>query len=738
MSPHRASPLHQIAAALALMAGCGGASATRPPAAPAVAQDPPPSPDFEPHTIRAVMAQAADRHLPAPGAIVPPVKSPVDTERAVFLAGLTALAELTDDVRYLGYLQATGQAAGWRPGAPAGEGELPALSQTFLALYLRDGDRRMIEPLLALIDGGADPPAAARTAPGSRPWPNPDALFITAPALALAATATSDLRHLATMDQRWWKTADALFDRDAHLFDSGSDPQPALFTSRDNGLALAALVRVLENLPDDHQARPRYQALLADAARALAAAGTPAGRWPARWPAAAPALAAAAAAAPAVAANFVGDALISYALAWGVNHEVLDRAVFAPLVQRAWTALVGASRAPLATREHTGALLLAGSEVFRLALFEDSRATALVVTNPLAEPRASETVEIAWPALASTLGAAPGDPLVVVDARSGRLLPAQLYDGDGDGAHEVLLASLSFLASDARRLVVRRLARPFRAPRLAARAYGRFVPESMDDFAWENDRVAFRVYGPALAASRQSSGIDVWAKRVRRPVIDEWYRGRDYHRDHGDGLDFYRVGPTRGCGGIGWWDGQNLHTSRTFRRSRLLAPGPVRVAFEVTYDPWGPPGQQVVERKRISLDLGQSLSRVEVRFSPVAGPVRRLPVAVGIVQRGEGTVARDVPTTWFSYVEPPQGDSGQIGCGVVIDAGAARFVDTNQHFLLVTDHPSDRRFLYYAGAYWSKAPDFREPDEWSLYLAAFARRSGAPVSQRPAEPVAAR
>ena len=55
------------------------------------------------------------------------------------------------------------------------------------------------------------------------------------------------------------------------------------------------------------------------------------------------------------------------------------------------------------------------------------------------------------------------------------------------------------------------------------RAYARLVPERKDDLAWENDKVAFRVYGPALRSGPEDSGIDVWCKRVARPVIDKWY-----------------------------------------------------------------------------------------------------------------------------------------------------------------------------------------------------------------------
>ena len=80
----------------------------------------------------------------------------------------------------------------------------------------------------------------------------------------------------------------------------------------------------------------------------------------------------------------------------------------------------------------------------------------------------------------------------------------------------------------------------------------RFVPERSDDFAWENDKIAFRAYGPALHASGENSGIDCWLKRVDYPIINKWYKenaeGKSYHKDHGEGYDPYKVGASRGCG----------------------------------------------------------------------------------------------------------------------------------------------------------------------------------------------
>ncbi|MBV5342917.1 DUF4861 family protein, partial [bacterium] len=38
--------------------------------------------------------------------------------------------------------------------------------------------------------------------------------------------------------------------------------------------------------------------------------------------------------------------------------------------------------------------------------------------------------------------------------------------------------------------------------------HARFVPERKDDFAWENDLAAYRMYGPALANEKPSNGVD--------------------------------------------------------------------------------------------------------------------------------------------------------------------------------------------------------------------------------------
>ena len=119
------------------------------------------------------------------------------------------------------------------------------------------------------------------------------------------------------------------------------------------------------------------------------------------------------------------------------------------------------------------------------------------------------------------------------------------------------------------------------------RAYGRFVRERFDDFAWENDRIAHRTYGKALITWKgeplTSSSIDIWSKRTEKLIINDWYMIDNYHADHGDGVDVYSAGPTRGCGGNGIWSNGQLFIPTNFRLAsarKWLKPG---LSTAVTY-----------------------------------------------------------------------------------------------------------------------------------------------------------
>lgn len=117
----------------------------------------------------------------------------------------------------------------------------------------------------------------------------------------------------------------------------------------------------------------------------------------------------------------------------------------------------------------------------------------------------------------------------------------------------------------------------------------RHVPERLDDIAWENDRIAFRMYGPELwkdVKKRCGSGVDVRVKKVRYPIINKWYKRKNYHKDEGEGADFYKVGPTRGCGGLGIWRDGKLYVSGHWATHRIITGGGNKLEFELTFAPW--------------------------------------------------------------------------------------------------------------------------------------------------------
>jgi predicted nuclease of restriction endonuclease-like (RecB) superfamily len=73
--------------------------------------------------------------------------------------------------------------------------------------------------------------------------------------------------------------------------------------------------------------------------------------------------------------------------------------------------------------------------------------------------------------------------------------------------------------------------------KFVSKTYSRYVPERKDDFAWENDKIAFRMYGKAPEGTKENAyGTDVWVKRTDKLIINERYKRAEYHIDHGDGI----------------------------------------------------------------------------------------------------------------------------------------------------------------------------------------------------------
>jgi unsaturated rhamnogalacturonyl hydrolase len=353
----------------------------------------------------------------------------------------------------------------------------------------------------------------------------------------------------------------------------------------------------------------------------------------------------------------------------------------------------------------------------------------LRVRNALDAVRPSETVEVAASALAGRVEAADLSRLAVTDGRSGHEVLSQAVDEDGDGASDRLVFQADFAPGEAREFRLER-AETRKAGREDYRVYGRFVRERQDDFAWENDRVAFRIYGPALETFAKepltSSTVDAWCKRTRRLVLNDWYLVDDYHRDHGEGGDFYSAGRSRGCGGSGLMVDGALAVSKNFRSSRVLASGPLRVVFEVSYPEWETPGLKVTEVKRVTLDAGSHFNRFESLYTTDgdvtwAAGIREAKGVVPRVDRERGVVR-----TWEHLTN--YGDNGWLGCGLVVEPAA--IVDVREEAgnqLVVARTPKGRPATWHAGSGWDRGGDFPDVAAWDRYLDAFAARLRSPL-----------
>lgn len=266
-------------------------------------------------------------------------------------------------------------------------------------------------------------------------------------------------------------------------------------------------------------------------------------------------------------------------------------------------------------------------------------------------------------------------------------------------------------------------------------ACGAFYPERKDDLAWENDRGAYRAYGPALQASgEQAYGYDIWTKSVPQPVVRRRYTeaftlDKNFHEDHGDGMDVYTVGPTLGGGTAALIDSTgSIVYPACFAKYEILDNGPLRFTARLEYDGG--------ETRVISLDAGEYLNRTEVCMpAPQADTI-----AAGIVihrQNPDGYILSP-DAKYMAYADltdNTDNDNGVIYVGVVAPDATAMAMDSLAeprgdaigHILAKSAYRNGESYIYYWGSGWSKGfmPDWQT---WQQYLAEFSARKEHPLT----------
>jgi len=340
-------------------------------------------------SVLALMERAADWQLAHMDNAAPGERKADGWIKGAFYTGVMALARDSASPRFHDAMLKMADGNQWQPARRPYHADDHVVSQTYLDLYLQQREPRMLAPtkerfdwILAhrattslLFDRKTNPQNQER-------WSWCDALFMSPPAWVRLWKATGDQRYLDFVVEEWWVTSDYLYDQEEHLyfrdstlFEKREANGKKIFWSRGNGWVMGGLVRLLELLPADHAARPRFVQQFREMADKIITVHQADGFWrasllaPEHYPR----------------QETSGTGFYTYALAWGINQGLLDRAKFEPSVRRAWAALARCVNAdgklthvqPVGFTPVTfdsestepfgvGAFLLAGSEVRRL------------------------------------------------------------------------------------------------------------------------------------------------------------------------------------------------------------------------------------------------------------------------------------------------------------------------------------------------------------------------------------
>ncbi len=309
-----------------------------------------------------------------------------------------------------------------------------------------------------------------------------------------------------------------------------------------------------------------------------------------------------------------------------------------------------------------------------------------------------------------------------------------------------------------------------------------------DDIAWENDRCAYRVYGPALQRTGERSfGTDIWAKNTPDTVVYERYvmdkQGNvdgdkvdekvkseerrmknlsgaaleaqkakikalkaesyeidvttSFHLDHGNGLDPYRVGATLGLGAPCLMIGNQQFLPYCYKTYKILDNGPLRFTVELTYNPSTIGDMQnVVEHRIISLDKGSNFNKMTVWYEGLTHPTD---FATGFPIHEEDTETKTFAKDYVSYADPTDNievNNSQVFVGVLFPNG----IDNTYYQLFDKKHDgatghalglkrglkNAEKYSYYFGAAWSKY-DVRSYTEWQIRIKEFLEALKTPL-----------
>ena len=608
--------------------------------------------------------------------------------------------------------------------------------QTYLDMYRMNPDAYKIARAIEVMDYQVKNSATDY-------WWWADALYMVMPVYTKLYKVTGNEQYLDQLYANYKYADDLMWDKESHLyFRDGKYIYPAHktdlgkkdFWARGDGWVLAGLAKVLADMPADYKHRSFFVERFQQLAEAVAACQQKEGYWtrsildPEQ----------------AVGPETSGTAFFTYGLFWGMNHGLLDKAKYQPVTDLAWKylttvalqadgsvgyvqpigekAIKGQQLTAANTANFgTGAMLLAACEKVRFddascALAADATPITITVSNPLGMQR-QEVVELDAASVFQRLGISGGRQFVVKNALGFEVAYQLTYDG------KLLIEACVAPKGQASYTITKGEPSVF-----VNTCYGRMYPERVDDIAWENDRGAYRCYGPALQRSGEDAfGNDVWVKNTPDLVVESRYYNElvnklSYHVDRGHGLDCYKVGPTLGCGTPALINGDDIIFPYCWKEYELLDNGPLRFTVRLKYNPskYGN-DDNVVENRILSIDKGSNFNKMTVWYDGLTAPAD---VASGVVIHTEDTESVVLGKNYVQYADPtdnPKGQNFQIYVAAIFPDGV------DQTRKVMYENPvrgnaghalgikkgikAGEKFTYYFGSSWSKY-DCRTQKEW--------------------------
>ena len=257
---------------------------------------------------------------------------------------------------------------------------------------------------------------------------------------------------------------------------------------------------------------------------------------------------------------------------------------------------------------------------------------------------------------------------------------------------------------------------------------GRQYPERFDDIAFENDRIGFRIYGPALQKKGEKGyGYDLWVKRTTEFVLGELYRNDprlSFHLDYGKGVDCFAVGPTLGCGSPAMLQNGEICFPWCYETYKILDKGPLRFTVQVDF-PTTSDG--ITEHRILSINKGSNFVESTVWYDNLKQPTD---VLAGFPIRSAGAETLVKGDNYIQYADPtiePERYQTQVYVALLFPDQEVDIDVVQQHGVgILRRYTSGQRFHYYIGAAWSEF-DVRSQEEWQCRINAFIKARQQPI-----------